>query len=552
MVVPSRENAADYVFRDGEVITMDDKYTIAEAIAIKNNKIYAVGSSMEMKDYIGHETTLIDLEGRSLLPGFIDAHVHLSIFGTNLIDVSCTGSGIQSLEQLFKILRLEAAKKEKGSWIRAWSFNENDIVEKRFPTRRELDEISTEHPILIVRVCNHLSIANSRALELADFHEGTENPEGGIIEKDDSGQLTGKLIENAHMRLSEIASLCKPELKKATKAASDTFIENGITSIHDAGGYGDGERLLEIMREGAESGDIKVRMYAMIGSLTDSEKFIDAMKEKNIVTGFGDEKFRIGPVKLFVDGSSTGPTLATRKPYTSNPNEYGILYFTQDNLNEILIDAHKRGYQITAHAQGDRAIEMVLNCIEDALSELPRSNHRHRIEHAGIAAPDLQKRMKHLNVIAIPNPAFIFENGDAYINFYGDRIDWMYPARDYAALSVPAAFGSDAPIVGSSPLLGIHAAVNRRTKNGQLAGKRQRIEILQAIKAYTAMGAFASFEEQVKGSLEAGKLADLVVLDRSILSVDKEEIKNLQVDLTMIDGEVLYCKHNETSLARKK
>src|SRR5699024_7369797 len=191
-------------------------------------------------------------------------------------------------------------------------------------------------------------------------------------------------------------------------------------------------------------------------------------------------------------------------------------------------------------------------CIEDALSELPRSNHRHRIEHAGIAAPDLQKRMKHLNVIAIPNPAFIFENGDAYINFYGDRIDWMYPARDYAALSVPAAFGSDAPIVGSSPLLGIHAAVNRRTKNGQLAGKRQRIEILQAIKAYTAMGAFASFEEQVKGSLEAGKLADLVVLDRSILSVDKEEIKNLQVDLTMIDGEVLYCKHNETSLARKK
>ncbi len=548
-MVFNQQESADVVFLNGEVITIDNNQSVTEAIAIKDNKIYQVGSSSQIKKLIGEQTQVIDVKGKSVLPGFIDAHIHLSIFGTNLLDIDC--NRYQSLDELYTELKEAAKNTVNGKWIRAWGFNENNVAEKRCPTKEELDKVSMDHPIMIVRVCNHLSIVNSKALELANINESSKNPKGGIIEKDSEGFLTGKLIENAHMQLTEIASRTDLELKEALKKASKEFIKHGITSIHDAGGYGDGARILRIMQEGVNNGDIKIRIYAMIGSLTDSKKFIDDMISNNIKTGSGDEKFKIGPAKLFSDGSSTGPTLATRAPYTSDPEDYGILYYSQDELNEILVDAHKKGYQITAHAQGDRAIEMVLNCIESALNELPRKDHRHRIEHAGIAAVDLQKRMKELNVVIIPNPVFTYENGDAYINFYGERVDWMYPARDYIDSSIPAAFGSDAPVVSLNPLLGIHAAVNRKSKTGSIIGDGQRIEVLEALECYTKNGAYASFEEDIKGSLEEGKLADLVVLDNSILNVEKKEIKELQVELTMINGEILYRKGNHIPVSTK-
>ena len=186
---------ADIVFLNGAIITMNANQTITEAIAIKDNKICSVRSTVKIRDYIGEKTRIINLKGKSLLPGFIDGHIHLSVYGANLLDVSCNSSEIKSLENLFNRLRNEVKNTKKGNWVRVWSFNENNVTEKRFPTREELDEISTEHPILIVRVCNHLSIVNSKALNLANIDEKTENPEGGIIEKDTSGQLTGRLIE---------------------------------------------------------------------------------------------------------------------------------------------------------------------------------------------------------------------------------------------------------------------------------------------------------------------------------------------------------------------
>ena len=211
-------------------------------------------------------------------------------------------------------------------------------------------------------------------------------------------------------------------------------------------------------------------------------------------------------------------------------------------MNEVLGEAHSKGYQITAHAQGDRAIEMVLNCIEEALKKHPRIDHRHRIEHGGIASIDLQERMKELGVVVIPNPAFMYVNGDAYLEYYGDRVHVMYPANDYLEKGIPFAFASDTPVVDHNPLLGIHAAVNRKTVSGHDVGICQRVSVLDAIKAYTYMGAYASFDEKQKGSIEVGKLADLVVLDQSILSVGSESIKDVTVELTMIDGRIEYEK----------
>lgn len=531
---------ADIILRNGEVITVDPTDQIHEAVAVKDNKILATGSNEEIDALADEKTKVIDLKGRSCLPGFIDAHLHLTIYGTNMLGVSCIAPHVHSLQDIFTDLKEKAAKTEKGEWVRAWGFNEHEIEERRFPTREELDSVSTDHPIVIIRGCNHTSIANSKALELAGIHHESADPPGGVIEKDSAGHLTGKLIETAHMNLFKVASFNKKELKEAMKLASLEFVKAGITSIHDAGGYGSGPDILSVMEEGINTGDIKVRVYAMIGSLTDSTSFIRSMVDAGIVTGTGDERFKIGPAKLFTDGSSTGPTIATREPYTSDPADYGIQYFSQQELNTILGEAHDKGYQLTAHAQGDRAIEMVLDCIEQALTKNPRENHRHRIEHAGIASQDLQKRMKDLGVVIVPNPAFMYVNGDTYLKHYGKRVEVMYPARDYIDAGIPSAFASDSPVVSCDPLLGIHAAINRKSKSGQAVGTDQRVEILEAIRAYTYYGAYASFDEKVKGSLEAGKFADLVVLNESILSADKESIKDLQVDLTMINGEILF------------
>ncbi|MBK5483125.1 amidohydrolase [Peribacillus sp. TH16] len=533
---------ADIVFINGEVITVDQRNKVVEAVAVKGNRISAVGSNREVKDFIGEETKVIDLQGKTLLPGFIDAHIHLILYGVNQLAVSCKDEHIKSIEDLLNDLKEKASTIPKGEWIRAWGFNETVVKEKRYPTIAELDAISVEHPIIVSRTCSHISVVNSKALEIAKINEKSENPTGGIIEKDKTGRFTGRLIETANMIMTEIASYTESELMKAVKIASEHFVAAGITSIHEAGAYG--PESFRLLQQAVKSKDIRVRIYAMIGSLNNSHEFVNKMVEAGVVTGTGDERFKIGPAKLFTDGSSTGPTIATRETYSSDPDNFGILYYSEEEIYQVLGQAHKKGYQITVHAQGDRAIEMYLNCVEKALEESPRKDHRHRIEHAGISSPDLQERMKNLELIPIPNPPFPYEFGDIYIQHYGNRVNHMYAVRDFIDNGIIAAGGSDAPVTDYNPLLGIHVAVNRRSQSGSEIGVAQSISVMEAIKLYTWNGAYASFEEDIKGSIEVGKLADFVVLTDSILKVNPLHIKDLQVESTIIDGEILY--HRES------
>jgi predicted amidohydrolase YtcJ len=533
---------ADIVFINGEVITVDKKNSIVESVAVKGNRIVGVGSNQEIKCFIGEETEVIDLEGKTLLPGFIDSHIHLILYGVFQLGVSCKAPHIDSVAAVLDALKKKALETPKGEWIRAWGFNETAVKEKRYPTIAELDAISTDHPIIVSRTCGHISVVNSKALEMAKIDENTPDPKGGVIEKDQAGRLTGRLIEAANMKMNEIASYTESELMKAVKIASDHFIAAGITSIHEAGAFGpDSYRLLQ---KAVKNKDIRVRIYAMISSLNNSHEFVDKMIKAGVITGTGNEKFKIGPAKLFIDGSSTGPTIATRDPYSSDPNNSGILYYSEEEIYRVLGEAHKKGYQITVHAQGDRAIEMYLNCVEKALEEFPRKNHRHRIEHAGISTPDLQERIKKLELIPIPNPPFPYEFGEIYIHNYGDRVNYMYAIRDFMDKGIMVAGGSDSPITDYNPLLGIHTAVNRKSQSGMEIGTNQSISVMEAIKLYTWNGAYASFEEEIKGSIEVGKLADLVVLSDSILHVNPDKIKDLKVEATMIDGEILYQRGN--------
>lgn len=304
--------------------------------------------------------------------------------------------------------------------------------------------------------------------------------------------------------------------------------------VHDAGCLG--INAFRLMAESARTNQFKPRLYAMA---INAEQ-IQLLLNKDLVSGDSDERFQIGAAKVLVDGASSGATMCTRQPYENKPDYNGILYYTQEQLNEILGEAHQKGFQITAHAMGDKAIEMLLDCFELTLSQHPRENHRHRIEHAGLSQPDLIKRMKELQVIPIPNPPFFYEYGETYEKLYGERAHHMFPLRDMLDNGIIATGSSDSPITSHNPLLGIYGAVTRKSKSGKVYGEHQRITVLEAIRMYTWNGAYASFEEGIKGSIEVGKLADLVVLNGSILNTEPDQIKAMQVEMTLINGEIVY------------
>jgi predicted amidohydrolase YtcJ len=535
---------ADLLFYNGQVITMDNHVGMCEALAVKDSKIVSVGSNVEVEKLKGKETRVINLEGKTLMPGFIDAHAHLELYGTNALGVN--GKAVNSIEELKEKLGAKAKNTPSGQWVRGWGYNQNYLAEGRHPTRWDLDQISTEHPIILVRTCGHISVVNSKALEMAGINANTNDPSGGKYVRDEKGVPTGVLLEQAHMNMFLTAQYTDDEIMEGLKIASSDYLSKGITSVHDAGGYD--TKHFSFLFDAVEKGIIKQRIYVMYGGLHDAPSIVNKGVEAGIKTGVGNNYFRIGPAKVFIDGSSSGPTAKTRQPYTSNNNDSGILYLNQEDLTKTLGDAHNHGWQITAHAIGDEAVEMMINCIEQVLHENPREDHRHRIEHACMTPPDLLKRMKDLNILPIPNPAFIYEFGDGYVKDYGERVETMFPIQSFINEGIPAAIGSDSPITAYDPLIGVYAAVNRMSKSSRLVGPSQKATLLEVLKMYTLNGAIASFEDNIKGSLVPGKLADMVVLDQPILDTPINQINNIGVEMTVLDGAIVFQSKKEVSI----
>lgn len=528
---------ADHILFNGEVVTVNPADEVLEAVAVEDGEVLAAGTDEEVLRLRGPETEMLDLGGRTVLPGFIDAHIHFLLYGTNRLGVDCK-TGASSLGEIQDRLADRARQTPPGEWVRGWGYNDTKLAEGRHPTREDLDRVSTEHPIVLVRTCAHISAVNSRALEVLGLTPETPDPDGGTRERDREGRLTGVLKETAHMQAFQESRYRPEEMVEALTVADRELSSLGITSVHEAGGYGPDQ--MRILQQAVAGGRVRTRVYAMVCSLHESEEFVRKMVEAGVTTGLGDERFRIGPAKVFTDGSSSGPTCATREPYTSDPDDSGILYYTQKEIDDILGDAHRHGFQITAHAVGDRGVEMVVNCIDKALREHPREDHRHRIEHAGMVPPDLLRRIERLGIVPIPNPAFFYEFGEGYTVNYGDRVDHMFPLADYAENGIVAATGSDSPVTSANPMQGIYCAVTRKTLSGTSVGASQRVSLLDAVRAATLNGAYASFEESRKGSIEGGKLADLVVLDGSLLSTPPEDLLSLSPALTMVGGEVVF------------
>lgn len=532
---------ADMIFKNGIVVTVDSANSLCEAVAVKGNRIVYVGDNAGVEMWLGPDTSVIDLAGRALLPGFIDSHMHLGMTGQNAaVIIDCNSNKVTSISQIQQKIREAAAKAPKGAWIKATGYEQSKLKEGRHPTRDELDEAAPDNPVQLTRCCLHMGVYNTLALKAGGI-TGPEMFAPGEVVVDENGRMTGLLKETACTYMWDKVIYTKDEYLRSFKAANDILLSYGVTSMHDGSFYG--EETIGLYQDACRNGIIKVRMYNLLYHAYGKKKTIEWVNDfisTGIHGGLGDDHFRLGHVKILIDGSTSGPSCATSQPYSHDPALKGIQLYTQEEADDIIIKAHNAGFNVSAHAVGDVAVDVILTAIERAMAQNPRPC-RHRIEHCGIINENLLSRIKKAGIVPVPNPGFFNENAEIYVKYYGDRVNWMFPLRAYLDNGITAALGSDSPVIEADPMIGLYGALTRADKcSGIVAGKDQRIGIMDAIRMYTYNGAYASLEEKIKGSIEPGKLADLVILSGNILDTPVEELKSLKADMTVIDGQIVY------------
>jgi len=545
---------ADVVLFNGNVITVDDKKPRAQGVAVKGGRILWVGTNEEVRQAIGRGTQGRDLKGMTVIPGFIESHNHTLMFGLGLDSIDLTK--VESVEEIIALVRERASRQKEGTWITGVGYNQNELKEKRHPSRQDLDRAAPKHMVSLRHTSAHGYAVNSLALAKAGITKDRPDPEGGKIGRDvTTGELTGLLFESPAMKMIDDI-VPKPELEDLIPAlgkASQRFLSEGITSAMDASvGGNDIPLQIAAYQEAVDRGVLKVRHNLAIWSeaVFDYCRFEESLKEARrrllglgIRTGLGDDKLRIGPFKIIVDGAFSTVTAVTYEPYGVEANDRGcgVLVIEADKLAKLASLAHGLGWQLSIHGIGDKAIDVCLDAFEAAQKSNPRRDARHRLEHCTMALPRMFDRIKKLGVIPVLQPGFIWELGDNWFRQLGkETCAKLKPFRTLLDNKILMAFSSDRPVVSGAPLLGIHSAVNQKTRTGQDYAPHEKITPEEALRCYTINGAYATFEEKIKGSIEAGKLADLVILGEDLTQVRPERIKDIPVMATMVGGEFCY------------
>jgi predicted amidohydrolase YtcJ len=528
---------ADLIFTGGRVHTVDAENHVAEALAVAGNRILFAGSNADVRARARPGAREVELRGRSLLPGFIDAHCHFVWLGSAQDEIDCKAQGMGSIDALVQAVRDRAATLPPGAWIRGRGYDQTRLAEGRHPNRLDFDPVSPDHPVMFTRTCGHICAVNSVAMRLAGVDDATPDPAAGRFDRA-GGRNLGVAYEQAQAPFLQASALSSAELRAALLAANRVYLAAGTTSVHDAGGLTG--PAIGIAQELAAMDELRVRLYAFALVGLGSQGALSYL-DTGLRTHFGDDRIRLGAFKVVTDGSSSGPTAATRRPYCSDPHDAGILYWSQAELDGMIDRAHRAGFQVTMHALGDRAVEQGLNAIEHALAATPRPDPRPRLEHCGICPPDLQARVRRLGVTPAMQPAFFWEFGDGYLVNYGEeRTSTMFPVHSLVAAGVRVAGSSDAPVTDHRPLFGMGQAMTRATMAGEICGASERVDLETAIRMYTINAAYAAFDDDQKGSLEAGKLADLTMLDADVSRVPAEQLRDIPVAMTVVDGEVAY------------
>jgi predicted amidohydrolase YtcJ len=523
----------DTILHGASVITVDPANPRAQAIAVAGDRILAVGSDADLLNLATARTRKVDLTGRTVLPGFIDAHTHVCYSGIrHLKQVDCD---LRSIAEIRKAVRERAAKTPAGQWIIGFKYDDTKTSDGRKLTRTDLDSAAPGHPVFIGHRGGHTGYVNSLAMKLAGVTEDTRDPSGGQLDRDPAtGRLTGGLRERATEPFTKLFATAhtRDEYRQGVELITRMMARAGVTSTHDALG---GPEDLRAYQDAYEADKLSTRVYCLV-----RYRDLDRMIAAGMRTGMGNEHVRIGAVKLMCDGSISERTARLSEPYAGRPDDSGILVMDEPELYEIARKAHLAGWQIGTHANGDVAIDKTLRVYERLQRESPRKDPRFRIEHCTVINDDLVRRIRAIGAIPNPFSTYVYYHGEKMREYGAERLNRMFAVRSFLDAGVRVTQASDYPPGPFEPMMALQSSVTRTDSRGTVWGPRQRVTVEEAIRVGTIHGAWASFEERLKGSLEPGKLADLVVLGQDPLRVDASKLIDVPVERTMLGGRWVY------------
>ncbi|HKL75690.1 MAG TPA: amidohydrolase [Halanaerobiales bacterium] len=520
---------------------------LSSFVVNNKGKIVEKGKKSKLKEKYP-KAKIKDLEEKTVIPGLNDSHLHLFQYGLakSKIDLSETTS-IKEIQEKVKNYIANNELKE-NEWIEGKGWNDENFDNPAFPTSDDLDEISEEHPIILKRTCFHVAAVNSKALQFCNIDKNTPDPEGGELGKDNKGKPNGLLYDEAIELIENMIPQKEvDEIKKILKESFNDALKTGLTSLQvdDFFNIENPEKVLEAYLELRENNEIPLRINLQMR--IPSKKKMDEFEKRGLITGYGDDYFKIGPVKFVLDGSLGARTAALKEPYNDKKSTKGKKLYKQDKFNEICKYAADKDFQIAVHAIGDKAIEMALTGFDYAYeNDQIATNNRPIIVHAQISNNNLNNEMKNKGIIASIQPIFLKSDWQAIENRVGkNRSKMSYPWKSYYDKGISLSGSSDAPIEPFNPFLGIYAAVTRQDFNEKPKDgwkPKEKMSIAEALEIFTKGSAYQSFEEDIKGNLETGKLADFLVIDRNIKKIDKNKIKDIQVLETYVGGNLVYQK----------
>jgi hypothetical protein len=531
-LAPLPPEAPDFILVNGRVLTMDPSQPRAEAFAVRFGRFAAVGSNADVRNLATRDTPVMDARGMTVLPGFIDCHCHPS--GVNeLFEVN---ANVRSVREIQDALRKRVATTPAGFWVNAYFFDDTKLSDGPL-TKAALDAVSTSHPIGVHHRGGHTSWYNGTALSLAGVTRDTPDPHDGRFFRDANGELTGRVAEQARgvvnragRREQRTPEQQRERARLGMEHISRLFAAAGLTTVHDAGASENAIRAYEDARAG---GELRHRAYMMIRGP------YERLRDAGVYTGFGDEWIRVGGVKRTADGSASERTMRMSTPYVGT-TDHGIATMTQQEIHDIVEDAHRHNWQVGIHANGDVTIDMVLNAYERVLRQWPHPDRRHRIEHCTLVNPDLLRRIKSTGTIPTPFWTYVYYHGEKWAEYGEEKTRWMFAHKSFLESGIPVPGASDYGPGPFEPLMAIQSMVTRTDYRGRVWGANQRVSVDEALAIATVHGAYASYEEKSKGTISAGKLADFVILEKDPHDVPPETIKDIRVARTVAGGRTTH------------
>jgi hypothetical protein len=523
----------DLILYNANVWTVNTTQPRAQAIAISGGRFLAIGSNDEVLALASGRAKKIDIGGNSVLPGFIDAHSHPEEAGLDhLRMVDCD---LRSIAEIITALQKRANQTPAGQWVLGFKYDDTKTSEGRPISLKDLDDAIPAHPVFIEHRGGHTAWVNSPALKSAKVDDKTPDPPGGQYDHDAAtGKLTGRLREKAKEQFQALipTNFTRDDHREAVKLIARMMTRTGITSVTDALGTPDSLRGYQDARD---SGDLLLRVYCHI-----YYQFLDQMQAAGVRTGLGDEWVRVGAQKVICDGSISERTARLSQPYMGRPNDFGILVTPEDQLYEISHKAYAAGWQLATHANGDVGIDTTLRVYERLQKEMPRHDPRFRLEHCTVINDSLVERIRALGAIPTPFSTYVYYHGEKMKEYGAERLDHMFALRSFIDAGIRPTQASDYPPGPFEPMMALQSEVTRTDWKGNVWGPKQKITVEEAIRVGTIHGAYASYEENLKGSIEPGKLADLVVLGRDPFKVDPSELIKIPIERTMVGGKWVF------------